>query len=116
MIGVFFFLTQVMQDALGFSPLQAGLAFLTMTVPLFAAARTAPRLLARFGPKPVTAAGTALITASMAWLTQLSGVSSFAVGLLGPRRPQGDDRSDRAMGARGRRRARASPCPGGAGP
>jgi EmrB/QacA subfamily drug resistance transporter len=84
MIGVFFFLTQFMQDTLAFSPLRTGLGFLAMTIPLFGAARTAPRLLARFGPKPVTATGTALITASMAWLTQLSATSTFAAGLLGP--------------------------------
>src|SRR5579883_3675129 len=33
MFGVFFFLTQFLQDVLGFSPIIAGLAFLPMTVP-----------------------------------------------------------------------------------
>ena len=32
MIGMFFFLTQFLQDILGFSPLRAGIAFLPMTV------------------------------------------------------------------------------------
>jgi EmrB/QacA subfamily drug resistance transporter len=84
MIGVFYFLTLFIQNTLRFSPLQAGLAFLAMTVPLFGTARVTPKLLARFGAKPVTTAGTALITIAMLWLTQLTGTSTFAGSLLGP--------------------------------
>jgi len=47
---MFFFLTQFVQDILGFSPLQAGLAFVPMTAALFAVSRAAPRLLGRFPP------------------------------------------------------------------
>ena len=39
MFGMFFFLTQFLQDVLGFSPLHAGIAFLPMTVALFAVSR-----------------------------------------------------------------------------
>ncbi len=45
MFGMFFFLTQFVQDILGFSPLQAGLAFVPMTAMLFAVSRAAPLLL-----------------------------------------------------------------------
>jgi MFS family permease len=81
---VFYFLTLFIQNTLRFSPLQAGLAFLAMTVPLFGAARVTPKLLARFGAKPVTTAGTVLITIAMLWLTQLTDTSTFAGSLLGP--------------------------------
>ena len=37
MFGVFFFLTQFLQKVMGFSPLRAGVAFLPMTIALFAA-------------------------------------------------------------------------------
>src|SRR3984957_2200805 len=39
MMGMFFFLTQFIQDVLGFSPIMAGVAFLPMTVTLFAVSR-----------------------------------------------------------------------------
>jgi hypothetical protein len=39
MFGMFFFLTQFLQDILGFSPLRAGVAFLPMTVIVFAVSR-----------------------------------------------------------------------------
>ena len=44
MIGFFFFTTQLMQDGLGFTPLQAGLGFLPMTLVNFAVALAIPRL------------------------------------------------------------------------
>src|SRR5712692_10956831 len=57
MFGMFFFLTQFVQDILGFSPLRAGIAFLPMTIGLFTVSRAAPRLLARFAPKNLMLAG-----------------------------------------------------------
>jgi EmrB/QacA subfamily drug resistance transporter len=84
MIGVFYFLTLFLQDSRGFTPLKTGLAFLAMTIPLFIAARLAPKLLAKLGAKSVTTIGTVLITASMAWLAQLDNTSTFTNGVLGP--------------------------------
>ena len=49
MFGMFFFLTQFVQEVLGFSPLQAGFAFVPMTGALFAVSRSASRLIPRFG-------------------------------------------------------------------
>ena len=51
MFGMFFFLTQFVQDILHFSPLQAGISFLPMTAALFAVSRLSPRLVSRFDPK-----------------------------------------------------------------
>ncbi|NGN68706.1 MFS transporter [Streptomyces sp. A7024] len=85
MFGTFYFSTQYLQAAgLGFSPLRAGLAFMPMTIPLFAAARLAPRAQARFGPKRVALAGTALNTAGAVWLSQLSAGTGYWAGLFGP--------------------------------
>ena len=44
MIGFFYFTTQLMQDGLGFTPLQAGLGFLPMSLVNFAVAMMIPRL------------------------------------------------------------------------
>jgi EmrB/QacA subfamily drug resistance transporter len=84
MFGSFFFLTQFVQEVLGFSPLKAGGAFVPMTGALFATSRLAPRLAARFGPKPLMIAGLLPVVAGMAWLGQLSLGTSYFPGVLIP--------------------------------
>jgi EmrB/QacA subfamily drug resistance transporter len=70
MIGFFFFTTQYMQDALGFSPLQAGLGFLPMSLVNFAVALAIPRLRTRFSDAVLLAAGAAVTLAGMVWLSR----------------------------------------------
>jgi EmrB/QacA subfamily drug resistance transporter len=84
MFGMFFFLTQFVQEVLGFSPLRAGLAFLPMTIALFAVSRLAPRLMARFPAKSLLVAGLLPVIAGMAWLSRVSPGTSYAGGVLGP--------------------------------
>ena len=84
MFGMFFFLTQFVQDILGFSPLRAGLAFVPMTAMLFAVSRAAPRLLARFPAKPLMVAGLLPVVAGMAWLARITPDASYLPGVLGP--------------------------------
>jgi EmrB/QacA subfamily drug resistance transporter len=84
MFGMFFFLTQYVQEILKFSPLRAGIAFVPMTGALFTVSRLAPRLIARFGPKPLMLAGLLPVVAGMTWLTQLSPGTSYLQGILGP--------------------------------
>jgi EmrB/QacA subfamily drug resistance transporter len=68
-IGFFYFTTQLMQDGLGFTPLQAGLGFLPTSLVNFAVALSIPRL-SRHAPNAVLlAAGTALTLVGMAWLS-----------------------------------------------
>ena len=84
MFGMFFFLTQFVQDILGFSPLRAGIAFLPMTIGLFAVSRAAPRLLARFAPKTLMLAGMLPVIGGMAWLSTVSQSTGYLSGVLGP--------------------------------
>jgi EmrB/QacA subfamily drug resistance transporter len=84
MFGMFFFLTQFVQDILGFSPLRAGLAFLPLTAALFAVSRVSPRLLARFAPKTLMVAGLLPVAGGMAWLAQISPGTGYLAGVLGP--------------------------------
>ncbi len=44
LLSFFFFMTQYLQGVSGYSPLQAGLAFLPVTAAAFAAAAVIPRL------------------------------------------------------------------------
>jgi EmrB/QacA subfamily drug resistance transporter len=84
MFGMFFFLTQFVQDVLGFSPLRAGIAFLPMTIALFGVSRMAPRLAGRFAPKPLMVAGMLPVIGGMAWLAQVSPSTGYFTGVLGP--------------------------------
>jgi EmrB/QacA subfamily drug resistance transporter len=84
MFGMFFFLTQFVQEVLGFSPLRAAAAFLPMTVALFGVSRFAPRLVARFPAKALMVSGMLPVVAGMAWLSQVSPATTYATGLLGP--------------------------------
>jgi hypothetical protein len=48
-LGVFFFLTQFVQNILGFSPLQAGVAFLPMTAGIIVTSQVVAGLIGRIG-------------------------------------------------------------------
>jgi EmrB/QacA subfamily drug resistance transporter len=84
LFGMFFFATQYLQLILGFSPVQAGLAFLPMTVLLFGVSRLAARLLGRFAPIPLALAGIVPVIAGMAWLSRISPGTAYLPGVLGP--------------------------------
>ena len=84
MFGVFFFLTQFLQKVMGFSPLRAGVAFLPMTIALFAASRLAPRLMPRTGTKPLMIAGMLPAIVSMAWLWRVTPATGYVSGVFGP--------------------------------
>jgi EmrB/QacA subfamily drug resistance transporter len=84
MLGVFFFLTQFLQDVLGFSPLRAGLSFLPLAVALFTVTRLIPRLLPRFGARRLVVTGMLLLTAGLIWLSQVSAHSGYAAAILAP--------------------------------
>jgi hypothetical protein len=72
------------QEILGFSPLLAGVAFLPMTLTVFAVSRLAPRLMPRFGATRLMLAGMLPVIAGMAWLAQVSTGTSYLGGILGP--------------------------------
>jgi predicted MFS family arabinose efflux permease len=84
MIGFFFFTTQFLQGVLGYSPLQAGFAFLPMTVVNFAVAMRVSRALRRFGNGPVLLAGVGVTFAGMLWLAQVSTGSAYLTAIALP--------------------------------
>ena len=77
MIGFFYFCTQYLQDVLGFTAVEAGVAFLPMTVVNFAVAMAVPPLTARFGQAVPLAADVTLTLIGMAWLSRLSVSGSY---------------------------------------
>src|SRR5204863_5547771 len=73
-----YFLTLYLQQVLGFSAIEAGLAFLPMTLSIFAASSLAPRVVARFGPRRVITAGMVGATAGMLMLTGIGPGGTYA--------------------------------------
>jgi EmrB/QacA subfamily drug resistance transporter len=84
LFGSWYFETLFMQHVLGYSPLQAGLAFLPQTVLIAAGAQVTARLVPRFGPRPLILVGTLTAGAGLAWLAQATPTSTFIGGLFGP--------------------------------
>ncbi|GGD66519.1 MFS transporter [Microbacterium murale] len=84
MIGFFFFTTQFLQGVLGFTAMQAGLAFLPMTLVNFVVAMAIPRLVARVGNTWPLVVGVALTLAGMLWLSRLAPDSAYVTGVALP--------------------------------
>jgi EmrB/QacA subfamily drug resistance transporter len=83
MFGVFLFLTYYLQQVLGFSPIQSGLAFLPMTVAIMISATTSQtQLLPRFGARPLIGAGLGLGAIGMLFLTGIGTDSSYWTHVL----------------------------------
>ena len=82
--STFFLVTQYLQLVLGFSPVATGVAFLPLSLSIFAMSRVSARLVARVGPRLLMIVGTAGLVTSFVWLSTLTETSTYAVHLLGP--------------------------------
>lgn len=76
-VGFWFFSTQFLQGVLHMRPLQAGMAFLPVTLPNFASAMAVPRLARRFGNEQLLIAGLLLGVLGLAWLGQVDAQSDY---------------------------------------
>jgi EmrB/QacA subfamily drug resistance transporter len=84
LFGSWYFETLYMQHVLGYSPLQAGFAFLPQTLLIAAGAQLVSKLVSRVGPRPLILLGTLVAASGLAWLTQISPDSTFWADLFGP--------------------------------
>ncbi len=64
-MSMFFLLVLLLQQQLGFSPLQTGVAFVPLTFMIFVGSRLAPRLVERFDPRSLMIVGSLGVAASM---------------------------------------------------
>ena len=79
MYGLFFFLSQFLQDVQGYSPLRAGVAFLPVPASVFLSSQLTSRVLTRrLAPKTLMMLGASLVTVSLLSATQLSADSGYA--------------------------------------
>jgi EmrB/QacA subfamily drug resistance transporter len=84
MFAMFFFMTQFFQGVMGYSPLEAGLAFLPVTGVMFGVVRLVPRILPYIGTTRLLAGGVFVALIGMAWLSQLSPTSPFFPQIVVP--------------------------------
>jgi len=84
MVSFFFFSTQFMQGVLAFSPLQAGIGFLPVTIPTFLASTQVPRLTRRLGNSGVLIVALTTAAAGMLWLAQVGPDSTYLAGVALP--------------------------------
>jgi MFS family permease len=79
---MFFFVTIYLQQIEGYSPLGAGLAFLPMTLGVFAASSFAPRVIARFGLRRTLVAGMLSAAGGVAWFAGVHPGASYVLAIL----------------------------------
>jgi EmrB/QacA subfamily drug resistance transporter len=84
MFSMFFLVTQYLQEVRGFSPLDAGLGYLPMTVVMFGMVRVVPRLTARVGGTRVLILGITLAFFGMAWMSRIGDATGFFPGIAIP--------------------------------
>jgi EmrB/QacA subfamily drug resistance transporter len=80
--SMFYFLSQYVQEILGYSPIKAGLAFLPLMVLLAGTAQVGGRLISRTGPKPLLIFGAVWVLAALTWLSRISAASTYAGRVL----------------------------------
>ena len=83
-LSVLFFLTQFVQNVLGYSPLQAGFAFLPLGVGVVITAQITSRVVGRIGPKLPISLGALAVTSGLLWLSQLTPSVAYFPGVVGP--------------------------------
>ena len=77
MFGVFFYVSLYVQQVLGYSPVQAGAAFLPWTMLIILIAPQAGRLSDKIGPRPFVSGGLLLVAASLFLFSRVGVHESF---------------------------------------
>lgn len=80
--AVFLLLVLVMQNALGFSPLQAGAALLPLNAVMLVVSPIAGRVAGKIGPRAPMAAGSAVAAIGLFLLSMISADARYVTGLL----------------------------------
>jgi MFS family permease len=81
-LAMFFFLTLYMQNVLGYSAIQTGLAYLPLTFAVAIAAGATAQLIPRIGTRPVIVAGALIGAGGLYWLSRIPVHGSYLTDLL----------------------------------
>src|SRR2546428_6405853 len=83
-LAVLFFLTQIVQNVLGYSPLKAGFAFLPLGVGVVIAATVTSRIIGRIGPRVPIALGAIVVAGGLLWLSSIGDHATYVSDIFGP--------------------------------
>jgi EmrB/QacA subfamily drug resistance transporter len=84
MFGMWYFVSLYLQQVLGYSPIEAGLAFSPMTLSIMAGSTVASRLAGRIGVQPLIVAGMAAQGAGLLLFARVSPTGSYLADVLAP--------------------------------
>ncbi|MEV4421930.1 MFS transporter [Patulibacter sp. NPDC049589] len=84
LFSMFYFVSLYLQQVLGFDALEAGFAYLPLSIAIIVSAGVASVLVTRLGFKPVLITGLLLVCAGLLWFSRVSVGGSFAADVLGP--------------------------------
>lgn len=82
LIGFIYLGTLLMQQVMGYSPIQTGVAWLTTTVTVFVAAMTGGRLASAIGVRSMLLIGLGLVAVGALLLTRVSADAGYVTGLV----------------------------------
>ena len=80
--SMFFFITLYMQTVLGFSQIQAGAAYIPVTLGVAVSAGIASNLFSKVGTRPVIVAGSLIAAGAVYWLARIPVDGSYLTDLL----------------------------------
>jgi Major Facilitator Superfamily len=81
-LAVLFFLTQIVQNVLGYSPLKAGIAFLPLGAGVVITAQITSRVVGRTGPRLPITAGAVVVAGGLAWLSRIGVNATYVTDIL----------------------------------
>jgi MFS family permease len=84
LFSMFFFISLYMQNVLGFSALEAGLAYLPLAGGIIISAGATAGLVTRFGFKPVLVSGLIITAVGLVWFSQVDADGSYVGDVLFP--------------------------------
>ncbi|MDT0495630.1 MFS transporter [Streptomyces griseus] len=84
LFSTFYFLTLMLQQVLGYSPLRTGLSYLPLSLGIAAGGFGIAPHLPRTGPRPVLLGGLSMAACGLLWLSAAGPDATFAADLLGP--------------------------------
>jgi MFS family permease len=80
--AMFFFITLYMQNVLGFSQIQAGAAYIPVTLGVAVSSGIASSLFSRVGTRPIIVTGALLAAGAVFWLSRIPVDGSYLTDLL----------------------------------
>jgi EmrB/QacA subfamily drug resistance transporter len=83
-LAVLFFVTQILQNVLGYSPLEAGFAFLPLAVGVVVTAQVTSRVVGRIGPRVPITLGALVAAGGLLWLSRMPDHAAYVPDIIGP--------------------------------